>query len=151
MKVENIGKKKKTLLLVLSCCQLMMYFFTPRAWMSCLSSVINHQLACIEGIKLVLEAHGHLSNHLCLIQYQSGQWGEGEGEGKDFLCPTPSLPFDHLSLPWYKFLSKMVAVISKMAAVIFTKKILSSSIPKSHLFCRLVVRGQSWKRPQSVL
>lgn len=42
MKVENIGKKKKTLLLVLSCCQLMMYFFTPRAWMSCLSSVINH-------------------------------------------------------------------------------------------------------------
>ena len=57
--------------------------------------------------------------------------------------PLPLLPFDRRPPPWYKFLSPLLALAfrcckkTKMAALIFTKKILSTRSPKLRLLCRL--------------
>lgn len=57
--------------------------------------------------------------------------------------PLPLLPFDRRPPPWYKFLSPLMALAfrcckkTKMAALIFTKKILSTRSPKLRLLCRL--------------
>ena len=66
------------------------------------------------------------------------------GEGREeFLIPH-LLPLDRRSPPWYKFLSLPslpLLYLSKMAAVIFTKKILSNHLPKLRLLCRLHQKG----------
>ena len=66
------------------------------------------------------------------------------GEGREeFLIPH-LLPLDRRSPPWYKFLSLPsfpLLYLSKMAAVIFTKKILSNHLPKLRLLCRLHRKG----------
>ena len=54
--------------------------------------------------------------------------------------PTPLLIFDHCSPLWHKFLSfPSLALLlkSKMAAIVFSKKILSTHLPNLHLLCRL--------------
>ena len=56
--------------------------------------------------------------------------------------PHPPLTFDRRPPPWYKFLSLssfQLPLKSKMAAIIFVKKILSSCSPKSRLLCRLTI------------
>ena len=58
-----------------------------------------------------------------------------------FPTTTPLLTFDWQPPPWYKFLSLLRLLLplkSKMVAIIFVTKILSSCLPKLHLLCRLV-------------
>ena len=58
-----------------------------------------------------------------------------------FSTSTPLLVFDWQPPPWYKFLSHLSLLLplkSKMVAIIFVTKILSSRLPKLHLLCRLV-------------
>ena len=58
-----------------------------------------------------------------------------------FSNSTPLLIFDWQPPPWYKFLSLLSLLLplkSKMVAIIFVTKILSSCLPKLNLLCRLV-------------
>ena len=58
-----------------------------------------------------------------------------------FPTSIPLLIFDWQPPPWYKFLSLLSLLLplkSKMVAIIFVTKILSSRSPKLHLLCRLV-------------
>ena len=60
--------------------------------------------------------------------------GEGAGKDKNIHSPTPLLIFDHRSpnsLP-----SLPLPLKSKMAAIIFTKKILNTCCPKLRQLCR---------------
>ena len=71
--------------------------------------------------------------------------GEGAGKDKNIHSPTHLLIFDHRSpnsLP-----SLPLPLKSKMAAIIFTKKILNTCCPKLRQLCRLSYMG----RPTSFL
>ena len=66
--------------------------------------------------------------------------GEGAGKDKNIHSPTPILIFDHRSpnsLP-----SLPLPLKSKMAAIIFTKKILNTCCPKLRQLCRLSYMGR---------
>ena len=57
-----------------------------------------------------------------------------------FPTPNPLLPFLPSTAPWYKFLSLPSLTLplkSKMAAIIFVRKMLSTRSPKLHLLCWL--------------
>ena len=66
--------------------------------------------------------------------------GDGAGKDKNIHSPTPLLIFDHRSpnsLP-----SLPLPLKSKMAAIIFTKKILNTRCPKLRQLCRLSYMGR---------
>ena len=68
-----------------------------------------------------------------------------------FPTTTPLLTFDWQPPPWYKFLSLLRLLLplkSKMVAIIFVTKILSSCLPKLHLLCRLVNHTTWLQNPQ---
>ena len=65
--------------------------------------------------------------------------GEGRGQGKVVFTP-PSPAFSLFLTAWYKFLSLpslLLPLKSKIAAIIFAKKILSTHLPKLNLFSGL--------------
>ena len=81
------------------------------------------------------------------LEIQAALGGRSREGRKIFTPPTPTplLIFDCHPPPWYNFLSLPSLPLlfkSKMAAIIFAEKILSTRSPKWRLLCRLLKQGR---------